>query len=147
MTVPIVRQFQPNDMFLVIRLASETLTEHYNPSIFNYFYETFAEGFWIAEELGKIVGFIIGVKTTSDTTRILMLAISEKKRKKGLGSALLNNFLDEMTRLKITCVDLEVRKDNNQAVRLYKKHGFEIINTLPIFYQNGQDAYIMRRYL
>jgi len=56
-----IRKFQPNDMFPVIKLASETLTENYNPSLFNYFYETFPEGFLVAEKFHKIVGFILGV--------------------------------------------------------------------------------------
>ncbi|UCH71422.1 MAG: hypothetical protein JSW62_03215, partial [Thermoplasmatales archaeon] len=58
-----IRKFQPNDMFSTIKLASETLTEHYNPSLFNYFYEIFPNGFIVAEKNRKIIGFIIGVKT------------------------------------------------------------------------------------
>ena len=132
-------------MFPVMRLASETLTEQYNPSLFNYFYETFPEGFWVAEDLGKIVGFAIGVKIYKDTTRILMLAVSEIKRTQGLGSVLLNNLIDEMRQQKIKYIDLEVRVDNDKAVKFYKKHGFIIMDTILNFYQNGKDAYIMRR--
>ena len=53
-----VRLFKPTDMFSVIKLASETLPERYNPSLFNYFYETFSHGFIIAERAHKIIGFI-----------------------------------------------------------------------------------------
>ena len=134
-------------MFPVVKLSSETLTENYNPSLFNYFYETFPEGFWVAEKLHKIVGFIVGVKTISEATRILMLAVSEKQRMQGLGSALLSNLLDELPLQKIKYVDLEVRMGNDQAIKFYKKHRFDIIDTIPKFYQNGEDAYIMRRVL
>ena len=142
-----IRKFQPDDMFPVIKLASEILTENYNPSLFNYFYETFPEGFWVAEKLHKIVGFIVGVKTDSETTRILMLAVLEKERMQGLGSVLLKNLLDELSTQKIKYVDLEVRTVNNQAIKFYQKHGFNIIHTIPKFYQNGEDAYIMRKVL
>jgi len=132
-------------MFSVIKLASETLTEHYNPILFNYFYETFPDGFWVAERLHKIIGFIVGVKTTSETARILMLAVTEKQRRQKIGTTLLNNFLKEAFIQNIKHVELEVRTDNKQAIKFYQKHGFEIAEIISKFYQNEDDAYIMRR--
>lgn len=134
-------------MFPVIKLASKTLTERYNPSLFNYFYETFPPGFWVAEKLHKIVGFVIGAKISSETARILMLAVAEKQRRQGIGFALLNHFLKEMFTQNIKHVELEVRTSSNQAIKFYQKHGFDIIDTISKFYQNGEDAYIMRRVL
>lgn len=132
-------------MFSVIKLASETLTEHYNPSLFNYFYETFPEGFWVAEKLQKIVGFIVGGKTIIDTARILMLAVSEKHRKLGIGSTLLKNFLREMALQNIKHVELEVKTENKQALKFYQKHGFKVEEVISKFYQNGEDAYLMKK--
>jgi len=131
-------------MFSVIKLASETLTERYNPSLFNYFYETFNQGFLIAEKHHKIVGFIVGVKTSSKTAKILMIAVSKKQRGKKIGSALLNQFLKEIIIQKIKNVELEVKTNNNVALEFYRKHRFIIIDTIPKFYQNGEDAYTMR---
>ena len=59
-------------MFSVINLSFKTLTERYNPSLFNFFYENFPEGFWVCEKNHKIVGFIVGVKTNSEIARILI---------------------------------------------------------------------------
>jgi len=87
-------------MFPVIKLASETLPEQYNPSLFNYFYETFPQGFLVAEQFHKIVGFIVGVKTSTDIARILMLAVSEPQRRQGIGTLLLNQLLKELDLLK-----------------------------------------------
>jgi len=131
-------------MFPVIKLASETLTERYNPSLFNYFYETFNQGFLVAEKHHKIVGFIVGVKTSSKDARILMIAVSEKQRGKNIGSALLNYFLKEIIIQKIKQVELEVKTRNNVAIEFYRKHRFTIIDTIPKFYQSGEDAYTMR---
>jgi len=140
-----IRNFQPDDMFSVIKLASETLSEHYNPSLFNHFYETFPEGLIIVEKLHKIIGFIVGIKTGINTARILMLSISEKQRRQGLGSTLLNHFLKEMALQNIKQIDLEVRVDNKHAIKFYQKNGFNIMELLPKFYQNGEDAYQMKR--
>lgn len=132
-------------MFSVIKLASETLPEHYNPSLFNHFYETFPEGLIIVEKLHKIIGFIVGIKTSISTVRIVMLSISEKQRRQGIGSALLNHFLKEMALQNIKQIELEVRVDNEQAIKFYQKNGFTILELLPKFYQNGEDAYQMKR--
>ena len=93
----IVRRFQPEDMFPVIKLASVTLPEQYNPSLFNYFFETFQKGFIVAEKAHKIIGFIVGVKTNPKTVKILILSVLELYRKQKIGSALLNQFLKEIS--------------------------------------------------
>jgi len=131
-------------MFPVIKLASETLTERYNPSLFNYFYETFNQGFLVAEKHHKIVGFIVGVKTSLESARILMIAVSKKQRGQNIGSALLNYFLKEAVIQKIKHVELEVKINNNVAIEFYQKHGFIIMDKILKFYQSGEDAYTMR---
>ena len=141
----IIRQFQPEDMFPVIKLASETLPEQYNPSLFNYFYETFPQGFIVAEKAHKMIGFIIGVKTNPETAKILMLSVLEPYRKQNIGSTLLNQFLKEMSAENIKNTELEVRIDNQKAIKFYKKHGFKITEKIPKFYQNGGDTYTMKK--
>lgn len=132
-------------MFSIIKLASETLPENYNPSLFNYFYETFPEGFIIAEKHHKITGFIVGVKTNPNTAKILMLAVHKHNRRQKIGTKLINQFLEEIIKQNIRNIDLEVRADNNQATKFYQKHGFKITEKIPNFYQNEEDAYNMKR--
>ena len=143
----IIRKFKPKDMFSVIKLASETLTEQYNPSLFNFFYESYPKGFIVAEKAHKIVGFIIGVKTATDSSRILMLAVSEKNRRKKIGSTLLNEFLKIMINEKVKYVELEVRTDNDIAKNFYIKYGFKIKGKIKDFYQDGKSAYTMIKFL
>ena len=140
-----IRRVQPQDVFSVIKIAYESLPERYNPAIFNQFYESFPEGFLIAEKLRKIIGFIVGVKTFNKTAKILMLSVNKNHRRQGIGSALITQFLKEMNLHNIKQVELEVRTTNTVAINFYKKHGFVVIETIPKFYQNGEDACAMRR--
>ncbi len=142
-----IRHVQPQDIFSVIKITYETLPERYSPEIFNKFYEIFPEGFFIAEKLHKIVGFIIGYKTSNDTARITLLSVIKEYRKQGIGAALITQFLEEMAMQNIKKVELEVRKNNETAIKFYKKHGFTITDILKGFYQTGEDACIMRRSL
>jgi len=130
-------------MFSVVKLSSETLPENYNPSIFNYFYETFPDGLWVAERLNKIIGFIIGVKISGEKARILMLSVIEKQRRQNIGTTLLKNLLKEFAKHNVRHIELEVRTDNKKAIQFYQKQGFKIVDTIKNFYQNGENAYVM----
>ena len=143
----IIRPVEPDDIFPVIALAFDTLPERYNPTIFSQFYESFPEGFLVAYHSDLLLGFLIGIKTTPNTARILMLAVKDTHRKQGIGSALLEQFLREMRSYHVTRVELEVRTSNHGALRFYQTCGFITQGTLPRFYQNGEDAYSMRKEL
>lgn len=143
----LVRQVQPNDIFPVIAVAFETLPERYNPSIFNQFYESCPEGFLVALDNDSIVGFLIGIRTSPGIARILMVGVQDGYRKKGIGSALLAQFIKEMKTQQVTRVELEVRTSNSVALQFYQKRGFLLNAILPVFYQNGENAYSMRKEL
>ena len=134
-------------MFAVIKIAYDSLPERYNPVIFNQFYENFPDGFLVAEQNHRIIGFLVGIKTLGNISKILMIAVIKNHRHKGIGSALLAQFLKEIIHYHVIKIDLEVRKQNTTAIQFYKKHGFSIIDTIPGFYQNGEDAYHMNKIL
>jgi ribosomal-protein-alanine N-acetyltransferase len=142
-----IRRVQATDIFPIIDLAYDTLPERYNPSIFNQFYESFPEGFLVALKNQSLIGFLIGIKTTTNTARILMLSVHDNNRKQGIGSALLSQFLSEMKNHQVTQIELEVRTTNHGALEFYKKQGFILRDTLRQFYQNGEDAYSMNKKL
>ncbi len=142
-----VRHVQASDIIPVIALAYETLPERYNPAIFNQFYEASPDGFFVALNNTSIIGFLIGIRTTPITARVLMLSVQERHRKQGIGRALLKAFLSEMKEHQIKRCDLEVRTTNHSAVEFYKKQGFILREILPHFYQNGEDAYNMTKEL
>ena len=75
-----------------------------------------------------------------ERTEINQIEVREDKRNKKIGSSLLEEYL------KITNKEssLEVRVDNKNAIKLYKKYGYTII-TKRLSYYNGIDAYLMIR--
>ncbi|MFH1101645.1 MAG: ribosomal protein S18-alanine N-acetyltransferase [Methanobacteriota archaeon] len=141
----LIRKFQPDDMFAVIKIAYTTLPEQYNPVVFNHFYENFPDGFLVAEHQQHIIGFLVGIKTLGNIAKILMISVEKQHRKKGIGGMLLTRFFQEIRPYHVEQIDLEVRTINTVAISFYKNHGFSIIDTIPGFYQNDKDAYLMRR--
>lgn len=140
-----IRRFKPDDIYAVINLAYTCLPERYNPMIFNQFYEAFPEGFLVAESHHKIIGFLVGVVTPEGGGRIVMLAVSDSYRRRGVGSSLLRCFIDEMKKKGLRVIHLETRVTNKNAIEFYKKHGFSIVDRIKRFYQNGEDGYILEK--
>jgi len=139
-----VRRFKPIDTFRVIKLASITLTEQYNPSIFTYFYETYPQGFLVAEQNHKIIGFITGVKISMSIAKILMLSVDPAFQKKKIGRKLLDEFLKISIQENVEKIELEVRTDNTKAIKFYEKNGFKKVGKIKEFYQDRKNAYTMR---
>lgn len=139
-----IRQFKPTDTFSVIKIASDSLPEQYNPSLFSYFYEANPETFLIAEFHHRIIGFLVGIPLNKNVAKILMIAVEERYRKQKTGTKILERFIEILNHHKIKNIELEVRIDNTKGIEFYKNKGFEIIEKINDFYQDGNSAYTMR---
>jgi len=89
----------------------------------------------------------VGVKTNPQTIRIVMLAVTPDYRRQKIGTKLINQFIKEIQNQNIKQIELEVRKDSTTAVKFYQNHQFKITDTIKKFYQNEEDAYIMKKIL
>ena len=56
-------------------------------------------------------------------------------RRLGIGKAVLNFTEDDLRRRKLSYVTLNVSRDNTDAIRLYKKHGYKIVAPEPGIWQ------------
>jgi ribosomal-protein-alanine N-acetyltransferase len=83
----------------------------------------------------KTIGFI--VYSDFDTVEILRLLVVKDFRGKGVGASLIESIYNKD-------IILEVRKDNENAISLYKKYGFQVINIRKNYYKDGEDAFIMQ---
>ena len=143
----LIRLFQPKDTFPVIHLSSKVLIEHYDSGLFSYLYESSPWGFWVCEFNQEIIGFIIGIQFQERTGRILMIGIEKAYRKQGIAQMLLKQILTEFQKRFLTIIELEVKTTNKTAITFYQKNHFKIEERIPHFYQNGDDAYLMKRVL
>ncbi|CZE49916.1 GNAT family N-acetyltransferase [Campylobacter geochelonis] len=91
----------------------------------------------ICGEFGKILGYIL-ILPKLKTSRIYSLAVLPNARGLGVAKALLEFGISRFNSLK-----LEVRTDNTKAINLYEKLGFKSIKTLPKYYDDGCDAFLM----
>ena len=71
---------------------------------------------------GEFVGIAV-VEIVENTATVLDIAVDEKSRNKGIGSALLTHFINNFNLEKM------VAETDDDAVEFYKKYGFKITET------------------
>ena len=100
-----------------------------------------------SEFSGGIAGFAVA-QPIRNIGRILTLDILPEARRFGLGSRLMRDCEARLHDAGCRQVFLETAVDNQAALGLYQKLGYEIVRTLPLYYPtHALDAYLMGRAL
>jgi len=94
----------------------------------------------VATDGNRIAGFIVGVVSGVRQARILMLAVDDDYRGRGIGKMLLRAFVSSCLLSRIYSIVLEVRISNVPAINLYTAFGFSIIDNLRSYYRDGEDG-------
>ena len=82
--------------------------------------------------------------SVEDESELLRIAVHPSYRRRGLGTILLTDFMDQAwLRGARTCF-LDVRSDNHPAIGLYLDRGFHSIGSRKAYYSDGCDAQLMR---
>jgi ribosomal-protein-alanine N-acetyltransferase len=98
-----------------------------------------------AQADGTLVGYA-GLMAVGGQADVQTVAVAPAAQGSGVGARLLAALLDEADRRDEAAVLLEVRADNEPAIRLYERHGFERLGLRRGYYQpSGADAVVMRR--
>lgn len=101
-----------------------------------------------AEPEDRIAGFVVAHPVRRKYGRILTLDILPQARRSGLATQLMNACEDRLRALGCGEVYLETAVDNEPAIRLYRKLGYEVLRTLPDYYSShGLDAFQMGKRL
>ncbi|VWL84919.1 GNAT family N-acetyltransferase [Oceanivirga miroungae] len=66
-----------------------------------------------------------------------------KYRHLGFATKLINFVLEDFKNKNIKSIELTVSKDNENAIKLYKKFGFKIFETLDNEYFDNENRYLM----
>jgi len=149
----ILRRCELGDIIPVMEINLRTLPEHYSDYFYESLLEELPEAFVVAEISNKIVGYIMckmehgfsNFKKLGFVKKghVVSIAVINEHRSKGFGSALVNESIEGVKIRQCSELYLEVRCSNNDAVRLYEKLGFSIIQRLKAYYRDGEDAYVM----
>ena len=101
----------------------------------------------VAKANGDIVGFIIvQVEIENDTLfgHIITVNVAPSYRRKGIARKLLEEIEDIFKQKGIGECHLEVREDNNAALKLYQSLGYQKIGKLERYYGKTHGLYLKK---
>ena len=84
---------------------------------------------------------------TSKRCRLYSAAVLPEYRRKGILSSFLRDFEGDALNKGMEELFLEVETDNEQAISVYRKHGFTEYGIFPKYYENDKDALRMKKLL
>jgi ribosomal-protein-alanine N-acetyltransferase len=106
-----------------------------------------AEGPGNSARLSKVLGFIVAQAARRGVGHILTIDVPLAIRRFGVGSKLLTAAEDRLRAALCHGVVLETAVDNSVALAFYKRHQYSVVKSIPRYYSNGVDAFVLEKEL
>lgn len=102
----------------------------------------------VCEIDARPVGYgIVLLRAGSRSGRLYSLAVDPDWRGRHIGARLLEALEARLREAGVTRMQLEVRADNEPALRRYHGMGYEVYASEPAYYEDGENALKMRKEL
>ncbi|RZN57336.1 MAG: ribosomal-protein-alanine N-acetyltransferase [Candidatus Methanomethylicota archaeon] len=137
-----IRKANINDLKEIYRIEKESFPDPYPYGLLKAF--LFHPGVYlvaIVEE--KIIGYCIGIIRNEDIGHIISIAVDKNYRRRGIGTILLRNTINELMKLGARKIRIEVRESNIAAIKLYEKIGFREKEKIYGYYSDDETAIVM----
>ena len=145
-----IRKAITHDIPSIKNVNEECLTENYDVDTYvkhiELYHMTYVVELTNADE-PDVVGYIMGRIEDDVEAHVTSLAVAPAHRNNKLGSRLLIALLVDAKNRRMKSCSLQVRRGNDNALKLYKRLNFQPIRELSKYYEDGEDGIFMRRQL
>jgi len=143
-----LRSYEPHDFAALHRLDRACFPAgiSYSKTTLHYFLTLASADCVVAMDQARLVGFILS-EENPPLAHVITLDVSEKDRRRGVGTALLRELESNLAARGVRSVLLETATNNEAAVAFWQRHGYRIEATLQRYYLGRIDAYEMRKIL
>jgi ribosomal-protein-alanine N-acetyltransferase len=151
-----LRRFRPGDLGKVMEIEKSSFSNRkaWPKKYFENLHRKYPEGFIVAENESRIIGYTIGRpskqslrdargQAKNGEAKIISLAVEPSWRGKGIGTKLTNFLINHLKKRGVKEIFLHVRTQNKTGVSFYQNLGFKILKTIKNYYRNGDNAYLM----
>lgn len=94
----------------------------------------------------EVVGFVVA-NAGRGAGHIITIDVLPKAQRFGVGSGLLSTAEERLRASRCTFVKLETAVNNVSALSFYKRHKYFLVRTLPRYYPDGSNAFVLRKEL
>jgi ribosomal-protein-alanine N-acetyltransferase len=95
----------------------------------------------------EIGGFIVAQRHPKGMGHVVTIDTVKAHRRGGLGTLLMSEAEARLKAAGCDAIFLETAVDNMAAIRFYKRLGYFVLKTLPRYYPNNLDAFMMAKRL
>ena len=138
-----IKRISSNDTELIKLLDNTFINEFPTLKLKERFTSNPFTNFFYIEKSGNICGFI-DYDVIYDRAELVDIYVLEEYRNLGIASMLMEKMLEELSKIDICNVTLEVREDNVFAIKLYKKYGFVEVAVRKSYY-GDKDGILMEK--
>ena len=138
----LIREFRPTDLRRVHEIEDMSFSHPYDINILKQLFDL-GVGFLVAQIGNYVVGYILFWIVEEDRGHIISLAVDQNYKRQKIGTKLINTAIATFTKFNIFKITLEVRAENKEAVDFYQSIGFELVEKVDNYYENGEDAFKM----
>lgn len=138
----IIRRAEEKDLVEIYRIEVNSFKDPYPYGLLKAF--LYHPGVYlVAVEDEKVIGYSIGIIRFKDLGHIISIAVDKDYRGKGIGKKLLKETIENLAKMEVKRIRIEVRESNEIAINLYKKFGFMEKERVKEYYPDGETAIVM----
>ena len=142
-----IREFLAGDEFFIAELEKECFSEPWSENSLRDELSNETARFYVLRDGENLLGYI-GSNNICNEVYITNVAVNGECRGKGYGKILVNHLIKQSEAERAFFITLEVRKSNENAIKLYEKCGFKLIGERKNFYSKPtEDALIYTYYI
>lgn len=143
----VIREMQESDIKEIAELEKECFSEPWSENSLRDELSNETARFYVIRDRENLLGYI-GANNICNEVYITNVAVNGKYRGKGYGKVLVNHLIKQSELENAFFITLEVRKSNENAIKLYEKCGFKLIGERKNFYSKPiEDALIYTYYI
>jgi ribosomal-protein-alanine N-acetyltransferase len=146
-----IRPFRMADLDAVLAIERACFgADAYDRKLFAELLGTCGRLFLVAAAAGGVRAYMVtatAVRRATLCAELISVAVGPAWRGRGMASTLMRGTLRRLRLRRVRQFSLAVRVSNRQAQALYAKFGFARVRQLHRYYEDGEDALVLRKLL
>ena len=142
----IIKKMKEEHLSQVMRIERESFTHPWSEDSFMAELKKATSHLFVATDNNEVVGYAV-LETVLDEGSLLIIAVDEKYRRKGVAKMLFQELETIAKEKELSFITLEVRVSNDGAINFYDSQGFSKIAVRKNYYSKPtEDAVLMTKY-
>ncbi len=140
--LPVLREATLDDLDELVRLEDESFdSDRLSRRSFRRFLQSDSDDLLVATGPTGLLGYILMLRHRGTRlARLYSICVDHRARGRGISEALMMAGEEAVRAAGYARLRLEVRRDNQPAISLYRKLGYRLFGTIPNYYEDDEEA-------